>query len=84
MTNIPFGWRNENLKTKNRLLRRTKTLALSNPDFKTAHPELAREAEAGNTDVEIKKYVRLKLERVEKYAKVPKDSIIIKRYNRVG
>jgi len=54
-----------------------------NDDFKVRHPELAREAELGNTTVELKKFVKKNIEMHVKYGKVPKPSVIIKRLNRV-
>ncbi len=80
---MPFSWANQLVKTEKKLLQRTIILAKINPDFRKDHPELAREAELGNTQVEVKKFVKKKLDKHIKYGNVPKPSVIIKRMNRV-
>ncbi len=80
---MAFSWLNHIKKTETKLTLRTLQLLVINPDFKIKHPELVRELEAGNSTVELKKYVKKIVEKRSKLAKVPKPSVIVKRYNRV-
>ncbi len=66
-------------------MRRMKSLARSNPDFKIVHPELVKELlnDSLANKVETRKFIQKKNERADKYGKIPKDSVIIKRFNRV-
>ncbi len=80
---MPFSWAAHKKKTEIHMLSRLRTLAkMPNSDFAVQHPEFAREAELGITDVEIKKYVKAKIAVKFKYGKTPKPSVIIKRMNR--
>ncbi len=81
---MAFSWQRNIKRTKIKLLQRTQSLARSNSDFRIVHPELVRELESGNTDIEMKKYVDDKIKKRLKYGQVPKPSVIIKRLNRVG
>ncbi len=81
---MPFSWENNKKKSEIKLLYRNKILVKTNPDFRMAHPELAKESETGNTDVEIKKFTNKQIARRIKYAQVPKPSLIVKRLNRVA
>ncbi len=65
------------------MLFRVERLAKINPDFRARHAELAREADSGTTNVEMKKYVNLVIKKHLKYGAVPKPSVTIKRMNRV-
>ncbi len=78
-----FSWKNQIAKREKKLLYRVEKLAIVNPDFKAAHPELVRELETGVTRVEIKKYVKKIMDKSMKYGQVPKPSVIVKRMNRV-
>ncbi len=80
---MPFSWKNQLLKYEIHLLARSKRLCVMNDDFMSKHPELSREAELGNTDVEIKKFVKKEVLKKQKYGKVPRSTLVAKRYNRV-
>ncbi len=80
---MPFSWENTQKQYAKKLLYRYGRLAKINPDFQVRHPELTREAELGNTQVELKKFVDLEVKKKLKYGRVPRPSVIIKRMNRV-
>ncbi len=82
---MAFSWKHHSEIREKKLLFRMKSLARSNPDFKIAHPELVKELlnDGMANKVETKKFIRSKNERADKYGKVPKPSVIIKRFNRV-
>ncbi len=78
-----FSWKNHIVKTEKKLIYRTKILAKTNPDFIAAHADLSREAEKGITNVEAKAFVKKIMAKRIKYGKVPKNSVVIQRFNRV-
>ncbi len=80
---MAFSWKQQKINAEKHLLYRYGIEAKTNPDFRIAHPELSREAETGNTNVELKKFIAKKIEKQFKYGEVPKPSTVIKRYNRV-
>ncbi len=80
---MSFSWANHLKKTEKKLIYRYNILSKTNVDFRIRHPNLAKEAETNQTDVELKKYVQLEMLRKLKYGKVPKPSLIVKRLNRV-
>ncbi len=82
---MAFSWKHQFEIREKRLMVRMKSLARSNPDFKIAHPELVKELLNDNmaNKVETKKFILKKTERIDKFGKVPKPSVIIKRFNRV-
>ncbi len=78
-----FSWKKEIEKAEIHMLYRTRTLAKNNPDFQARYPELKREVETGTSTVEIKKYVKKRMDKIKKYSEVPKPSPVVTRFNRV-
>ncbi len=80
---MTFSWAGQKLKVRKKFILRTQILAMVNPDFRIAHPNLVKEVETGTSDVEIKKYCNDICDKHFKYGKTPEPSIKIKRMNRV-
>ncbi len=81
---MTFSWSNHKKKAEIKLLYRVNKMSKDmDGDFRKDHPELAKEAGTGTTNVEAKKFVNKILAKKFKYAQMPKPSVIIKRMNRV-
>ncbi len=78
-----FSWKMALERAELHQLDRLDKLCHCNPDFQVAHPNLVKEANTNTTTVERKKFVKELMAKRLKYARVPKPSVIIKRYNRV-
>ncbi len=83
---MPFSWKHQYEKQEVMLLRRYTSLANSNPDFRIKHPNLVKELlnKSINNKVETKKYIKDKVIKQRNYARTPKDSVVIARFNRIG
>ncbi len=81
---MTFSWANAKAKARQKLEYRVGKLAIHNPDFKIAHPELVKETlnKSITNKVETKKYVVKIMDKKQKYASPPPPSIVPKRYNR--
>ncbi len=78
-----FSWKMALARAELHQEERIDKLCHCNLDFQVAHPNLVKEATANATHVERKKFVKELMAKRLKYARVPKPSVIIKRYNRV-
>ncbi len=82
---MPFSWQHQYLKIPKKLTQRYNSLITGNPEWVVKHPNLAKEFlnKSITNKIEMKKFVDEQVLLRTKYGKVPKPSVIIKRYNRV-
>ncbi len=66
-----FSWKKEIEKAEIHMLYRVRIMSKNNKDFQARYPELKREVETGTSTVEIKKYVKKRMDKIKKYAEVP-------------
>ncbi len=79
-------WAIQKEKTRKHLLARYTSLASANHDFGVQHPNLKKEIlnKSIQNKVELKKFINDMLDKKFKYAQLPKDSVVIKRFNRIA